>query len=89
MVNMRSITGESISPPEEGCYPFSVVRRLPDSIVGNDESHRRRMKAERQALYEFLRYPNPDEYPWPGAKEFIDPFCKNDDPEKGPMSCEI
>eukprot|EP00971_Amphidinium_carterae_P091028 1801792-Amphidinium_carterae.1 len=44
---------------------------------------------ERKALYELLKYPNPDEYPWPGAKEFIDPHCKNDDPEKGPMNCDL
>eukprot|EP00971_Amphidinium_carterae_P275093 5458260-Amphidinium_carterae.1 len=47
------------------------------------------MKAERQMLYELLDYPNPDEYPWPGAKEFISPYCKNDDPAKGPMNCEL
>eukprot|EP00971_Amphidinium_carterae_P014234 281012-Amphidinium_carterae.1 len=65
MVGMHPICGESISPPKEGCYPFSVVRRLPDSILGDDASHRRRMKMERKALYELLKYPNPDEYPWP------------------------
>eukprot|EP00971_Amphidinium_carterae_P178686 3544644-Amphidinium_carterae.1 len=47
------------------------------------------MEAERKALYEFLNYPNPDEYPWPGNKAFIDPHCTNDDPEKGPMSCDL
>eukprot|EP00971_Amphidinium_carterae_P294019 5837628-Amphidinium_carterae.1 len=32
--------GEAVKPAEEGCYPFSVVRRLPSVIVGNDKSQR-------------------------------------------------
>eukprot|EP00971_Amphidinium_carterae_P125857 2493336-Amphidinium_carterae.1 len=89
LIGMHPITGEAFHPQEEGCYPFSVVRRLPGVINGNDMSQRNRMKAERQTLYELLDYPNPDEYPWLGAKEYIDPYCKNDDPAKGPMNCDL
>eukprot|EP00971_Amphidinium_carterae_P138325 2740767-Amphidinium_carterae.1 len=51
MENMHPITGESTCPPEQGCYPLSVVKRLPDVILGDEASHRRRMEMERKALY--------------------------------------
>eukprot|EP00971_Amphidinium_carterae_P008580 169187-Amphidinium_carterae.1 len=89
MENMHPITSESTCPAEQGCYPFSVVKRLPDVIPGNEESHKQRMEMERKALYELLKSPNPDEYPWRGAPEFIDPYCRNNDPEKGPMNCDV
>eukprot|EP00971_Amphidinium_carterae_P315006 6261845-Amphidinium_carterae.2 len=44
---------------------------------------------ERKALYELLKTPNPDEYPWPGAPEEIDPYCRNSNPEKGPMNWDL
>eukprot|EP00971_Amphidinium_carterae_P032061 631414-Amphidinium_carterae.2 len=89
MENMHPIAGESTCPAEQGCYPLSVVKRLPDVIPGEQASHRQLMVMERKALCEFLKTPNPDEYPWPGAPEFIDPYCKNNDPEKGPMNCDL
>eukprot|EP00971_Amphidinium_carterae_P349126 6490860-Amphidinium_carterae.1 len=78
MERLHPIIGES-----------TLVKRLPDVIPGNEASHRERMKMERKALYELLKWPNPDEYPWPGAPEFIDPYCRNNDPEKGPMNCDV
>eukprot|EP00971_Amphidinium_carterae_P001968 39309-Amphidinium_carterae.4 len=89
MEEMNGYTRESTYESEKGCYPFSVVRRLPDVIPGHEESVMERVRMERKALYEILRTDNPDEYPWPGAPEELDPYCQNRNPKNGPMNWDV
>eukprot|EP00971_Amphidinium_carterae_P341358 6480118-Amphidinium_carterae.1 len=89
MEEMPGPLGDSIYESEKGLYPFSVVKRLPDVIPGNDASVRERNRMERMALYEHLQTDNPDNYPWPGAPEEIDPYCPNRDPANGPMNWDM
>eukprot|EP00971_Amphidinium_carterae_P274285 5443276-Amphidinium_carterae.2 len=80
---------EIIYESEQGRYPFSSVPRLPDVIPGDDESVLERHRLERKALFETIREENPDEYPWPGAPEELDPYCPNRDPKNGPVNWDI